>query len=424
MKDSSPFQQLAVPEFLRTFDDLLSPTAELSWFERLLIQRTYDLVVLGHYERDELKAIENTSRVAYKILQDGASRSFEAVVAPFIFNIERVTRSLNRGWRSRRDAFETANSEKRLLALLSFYKTLYEGIMPVLFAPIIVSMAIAGGKRTAKAYKIDQEGKAKLSQLQQIQYEWTSQKKQLAQGLNSHLRNSYSHECYRFLDGDRVELWDIDPRTGNYSWGPLVYTEDMLVEECEALWRNALGVVNAWALFSVNNRKIIDQGKYCDSLPIARDPLRIEEIEDLCKVVLSERGLDIISLEIADEQLILKLRCQLRGVDQDSEMFIQSGDRVRKFIVRMKYYEVPIIEQLMGAFQINRHQIRQEFEFTATVLSVENATSGEVRGHTRQFQKYEGKKLPIISKFRKELLVDTLGSATTWMLDEALPVEV
>ena len=71
MRDSSPFQQLGVPEFLRTFDDLLSPTAELSWFERLLIQRTYELVVLGHYERDQLKAIENTSRVAYKILQDG-----------------------------------------------------------------------------------------------------------------------------------------------------------------------------------------------------------------------------------------------------------------------------------------------------------------------------------------------------------------
>ena len=198
----------------------------------------------------------------------------------------------------------------------------------------------------------------------------------------------------------------------------------MLIEECEALWRNALGVVYAWALFSVNNRKIIDQGKYCDSLPIARDPLRVEEIKDLCKVVLSERGLDIISFEIADEQLILKLRCQLRGVDQDSKMFIQSGHRVRNFIVRMKYYEVPIIEQLMGAFQIMRHQIRQEFEFTATVLSVENTTSGEVRGHTRQFQKYEGKKLPIISEFRKELLVDTLGSATTWMLDEALPEEV
>jgi hypothetical protein len=58
MKDSSPFQQLAVPEFLRTFDDLLSPTAELSWFERLLIQRKYELVILGHYERDELKTIE------------------------------------------------------------------------------------------------------------------------------------------------------------------------------------------------------------------------------------------------------------------------------------------------------------------------------------------------------------------------------
>jgi len=165
MKDTSPFRQLAVPEYLRTFEDLLSPTAELSWFERVLIESTYELVVLGRYERNQLKAIENTSRVAYRILQDGASRSFEAVVAPFVFNIERVTRSLNRGWESRKDAFEEPSGEKRVLAFLSFYKTLYEGIMPVLFAPIIASMAIAGGKKTAKAYRIDQEGKASLSQL-------------------------------------------------------------------------------------------------------------------------------------------------------------------------------------------------------------------------------------------------------------------
>jgi hypothetical protein len=54
-------------------------------------------------------------------------------------------------------------------------------------------MAIAGGKKTAKAYKIDQEGKAKLSQLQQIQYEWTSQKKQLAEGRGA-LRRRYPNE--------------------------------------------------------------------------------------------------------------------------------------------------------------------------------------------------------------------------------------
>ncbi|HEY3305493.1 MAG TPA: hypothetical protein VGL70_18375 [Candidatus Binatia bacterium] len=172
----------------------------------------------------------------------------------------------------------------------------------------------------------------------------------------------------------------------------------MLVEECEALWRNALGIVNAWALFSINNRKIIEQGKYSDSLPIAREPLRTEEIKDFSEVVLSERGLDIISFQFEDEQLILKLRCQLKGVDQDSKMFMQSGHSVRKFIVTMKYHEVTIIEQLMGAFQIIRHQIRQDFEFMATVFSVENANIGEVRGHTRQFQKYEGKKLPSISE--------------------------
>lgn len=97
MNHKSPFRQLAVPEYVRTFQDLLSPTAELSHFERVLIEATYELIVLGRYEGDQLKAIQNTSRVAYKILQDGAFRSFEAVIAPFVFNIERVARLLNRG---------------------------------------------------------------------------------------------------------------------------------------------------------------------------------------------------------------------------------------------------------------------------------------------------------------------------------------
>ena len=77
MKDTSPFRQLAVPEYVRTFQDLLSPTAELSSFERVLIEHTYELVVLGHYEGNQLRAIENTSRVAYQILQDGASTSLK-----------------------------------------------------------------------------------------------------------------------------------------------------------------------------------------------------------------------------------------------------------------------------------------------------------------------------------------------------------
>ncbi len=270
----------------------------------------------------------------------------------------------------------------------------------------------------------DQEGKVSLSQLARVQYEGFFQKKQLEHGLNNHLRNSYAHECYRFLDGGRIKLWDINPRTGDYSWGPLTYTEDMLIEECETLWRNVLGVVNAWILFSVNNRRIIEQGKYSDSFPIVRDPPRMEEIKAYAELVLWHHGLDIISFQFEDEQMILKLRCQLKGADQDSEMFMESGSKVRKFIARMKYYEVPLIEQLIGALQNIRNQIGQDFGYMATVLSVENANIGEVRGHTKQFQEYKGKKLPSISEFRKELLVDTLGRATTWRLDESSPKEV
>ena len=63
MKDKSPFRQLAVSEYLRTFEDLLSSTAELSQFERGLIEGTYELIGLGHYKSDQLKEIETTSSI-------------------------------------------------------------------------------------------------------------------------------------------------------------------------------------------------------------------------------------------------------------------------------------------------------------------------------------------------------------------------
>jgi hypothetical protein len=81
MKDTSPFRQLAVPEYLRMFQDLLSPTAEVSWFEKVLIEGTYELVVLGHYEGDQLKGMENASRVAY--LQNPTGWSFYIIRQTF-----------------------------------------------------------------------------------------------------------------------------------------------------------------------------------------------------------------------------------------------------------------------------------------------------------------------------------------------------
>jgi hypothetical protein len=246
----------------------------------------------------------------------------------------------------------------------------------------------------------------------------------LAQGLNNHLRNSYAHECYCLLDGGRVKLWDINPRTGNYSWGPVTYTEEMIREECETLWRNALGTIYAWALFSINNRKIIDKGNFDATMPIAHDPLRSDEIKDLVEFVVSSRGFDLISCQFQDDQLILKLRCQQKGVDQDSEMLIKSGSSVRKFIIKMKYHECSIIEQLLGSFQTIRYQMRQEFEFMATVIGTDNSKIGELRGHTRLFMQYDGKQLPPVAEFRKGLIVDTVGKATTWMLDKSLPQEI
>ncbi len=420
----SPLRDLAIPEFMRKFGDLLLPTAEISQFERGLIEATYERIVLGQYERDQLKSIENTARVAFRIMHDGAVRDFMAVLGSFLFNIERLARYLNRSSVARKTAMECLDTDERILHLLLFYKTLYESLMSVLFAPLIVAMATFVSKKNQYKYTIDQEGKVSLAQLERIQYEWSSQKKQLAVGLNNHLRNAFAHDCYRIKDSGYIELWDIDPRSGNYSWGPVTYTQETLTNECEALWRNALGLVNAWVLFIMNNRKIIHNGNFDKNMPIAHEPLRNEEIRELANAVLGGRGFEIIDFQFQSNVLFLALRCQSKGIDQNSEMYTKSGARVRKFIIKMKYYKCPAIEQLMGSLQNLRFQMRQEFEFQASILSEDNKEIGKIQGHTNLLKQYEGKKLPPIEEFRKQLTVDSIGSATTWMLDQSLPIEI
>ena len=113
MIDKSPFRRLAVPEFLKIFCDQLKPTAEVTQFERGLIEGTYELIARARYTSDELRAISNTTHVAYKILEQGAVRSFQTVIKHFVFNIERVASALNRSWQSRQDAFEASSFERR-----------------------------------------------------------------------------------------------------------------------------------------------------------------------------------------------------------------------------------------------------------------------------------------------------------------------
>jgi hypothetical protein len=417
-------RRLAVPEFVKMFSDLWTSTAELTLYEAGLIEGNFEMVWLGHYQSDQIKSIENTARVAHNVMQQGAARHFDPVIKQYLFNIERLHRILNRTWKERAEALDERVVEKRIMSLLAFYKALYEGLMPVLFAPIIQSMALLSNKKERKKYLIDRDGKASLAQLESIQYEWSSQKKQLGLGLNNHLRNAFAHERFRLIDSGLIDLWDIMPTTGDYSWGPITYSEPMLKEECEALWRNALGIVYGWVIFSVNNRKIIDQGGYFTHMPIARDPLLADEIKGLAETIFSGRGFKIVSYKFADNQLILGLECHLKGIDQDSEIFVGPGRSARKFIVKMSHSALPIVEQFLGGIQELRHQMNREIEFAAAFVEWPDTKIGEIRGNTDLLKQFDGKKLPPIAEFRKLLAVDTVGDAITWRLDESLPREV
>ena len=127
-------------------------------------------------------------------------------------------------------------------------------------------------------YRLDDDGRVNLSALNRIQHYSRYPKRQLSIGLNSHLRNAYSHDRYRILDGGVVEWWDVDPRTGRFSWGPETWSLAQIEEACETLWRNCLGLCYAYALFSINCRQLIEKTDLFSKVRTAHDPVRAEEL--------------------------------------------------------------------------------------------------------------------------------------------------
>ncbi len=419
MDDAKIIRTIALPEFVKKYSDLIDENAEWTEFEVYLIQSIYEIRFIANYSESEHNTIDRTARITYKIICNGAIKSFEEVLKSYLFNIERLQQSLNYLWEAKTEILNGKNNDTKIKRLLSFYKELYERLMPVLFAPILVSLWLSSKKKSFQ-YKIDQEGKASLAQLKKIQYDWTAQRKQLALGLNEHLRNAYSHENYRINDDGSVEIWDIDPRTGKYSKYPETYTFEQIKAESEDLWKNAIGIINAWILFAINNRKIIDKIRSTNDIPIAFNPLRINDIQNIIEFVATKRGFLLNYFHYEKKELILELCTLPKGIDQNEIVTGFHNKNIRNYSIAVQYCEYRIIEQLLGMLQIISYQIRENFLFTISIISYEKKYKAEIKGHTELFEKYAGKDLPPIEEFRKKLDIDTVGDANMWIRKESL----
>jgi hypothetical protein len=139
------------------------------------------------------------------------------------------------------------DADTRIKKYLEYYKVMYEGLLPLICAPVVHAFATAKHVKD-KAFIPKGDGKVGLNALNKMGKWLIYPENRLAIGLNSHIRNAYAHESYRILDDARLELWDQDPYHPNRSWGPEVWSLDQLAKLCDQLWVNALGITCASAI--------------------------------------------------------------------------------------------------------------------------------------------------------------------------------
>lgn len=351
-------------------------------------------------------------------MQSGSSVSLEPVARAFILNCERVPRLLNRASDTLDAAREVTEPDGRIEAHLRFYQLSYEGVLPALVAPVVVGMGLVAAADPAQ-FRLDSDGRIRLSALSKIKHYSQFPAQQLSIGLNRHLRNASAHQRYRLLDSGRFEFWDVNQRTGKRSWGPEIWTVEQLEEICEQLWRNCLGVVNGLMVFSIQHRSLIDSSGLLETVRPAKDPVRAEEIRGLATRLANTRGFILRDFSYEPGRLKLKLRTQPRGVDQDSKILTSGGGRVRRYTVRMTYCDCSLVEQAVGLLQEIRFHINDDFCFDLKVSRYDAASLGQLVGRTDMIP---AKKTPL-RELRSKFKIDTLIDETIPVLQESLPQE-
>ncbi len=419
MLPESPVRKLALPQFMKQFGDLVSPMAELTPYEYGLIVGTYEVVFVNRYDSGEIKSLRNTARVGFKVMDKGILADFEAVASAFILNNERVPRQMNGTWALLQQARELESVDQKMDACLRLYQMMYEGLAPALLAPVIVGMGVSAGSKPS-LFRLDDDGRVRLSALSQIQYYSQFPSNQLSIGLYPHLRNASAHHRYRFLDGAKMELWDVDPRTGQHSWGPETWSVDKLEEICNRLWRNCLGLTYAFALFSLNHRRVMEQAGTFSRIRPARDPIRAEELRATTSHLARIRGFDVKSFTFSAGNLSMQLLTHHRGVDQDSELFMRGPQGVAKYSVAMHYDDLPLIEQLVGLLQEMGYELERHFAFRVGVTSPDGGNYGVLSGETKVIPE---KRIPL-TELRPRFTEDTIPDINIPVLVEGYPREM
>jgi hypothetical protein len=419
----SPMRMLAMKQFTEMFGDLLGVRASVGDHERVMIEHVYEQMFFQDAEAKGAWA--QRVRAAHHFLDRGALENAMGVAVRFLNAGELIGLALNTAMDSKREAREASGLDPEALIRrkLSYYKDLIEGPYRVLLAPIAYAFA-AVMKNGDADFMPSPDGKAKLSVLPKIERLTVYPQSQLAQGVNTHVRNAYAHSNFRILDHEHVELWDIAParkRKPPKKWGPETWHIEKLDKLADDLEITNFAFVVALAIYAINTRQLIMARGWTRTL--TRPKLTEKELRVSVQHFATELGFKSKSFLFDKGTIRIEFGTNFPGRSQDTKILLGGENYGRQLIQKIEYIDIPVIQQLLGLFQ----RTSVFWEHYGRIVVLVAAPSGEPLGEMSLdpsiIMKLEGPSKLSVKDARKLMITDTLGEATMSVRIEHPPVD-
>jgi hypothetical protein len=418
----SPLVKLALPQFKRTFSDLFSIRATILPFDRVLIEAIFEQIMWFGREKRDYNDFEKTARTSYFFLDQGSQTKYSAVAQEFLKVMEQIVPAYNRSLA----AFNTARSlvkdnlDGQIKDYLDYYKTMYEGLLPTILAPIVYAFASAKHLDN-KRLKPRADGKIDLGALDIVGRWLAYPENRLSIGLNNHVRNAYAHETYKILDGGKVELWDIDPHRPEKKWGPEIWVLDDLIKLCDKLWINALGIICGLILYKLNNWHIIEsRGLFQPTQP---PELRRGELEAALSNICSDLGFNLSCISIIPSKVAIELSTESKGIDQEAKLYLGYRYSVQVYKIPVKYVERKVVVQIVKFLYQLIPYFPKGTEVSIRVVTPKGEVLGDIVIDLETFARLNIKDTEehTVEEIRHTFKLDTIGDSTTYIRIEETP---
>lgn len=414
----NPFEPIAMGELQRNFGDLLSIRADVGDYEYGMVASITGNLLLANIGSSERERFERTVRAAHYYLDQGALKRTRESCEAYMRVADAIPDAMN-DVQEKRDASENLVGDPWIEALLALYKSMTEGLLTVIAAPVVVGFRHIHGIKEP-VFNPKPDGRVDLKAIELME-EWSAVPSNLLkEGLNKHVRNAYAHQRYRILDDDLIEMWDQNPQ-GKLTWGPERWKFDAVEALCDKLQITCMAITLALAIFGINYRKLIIARKWTPA-DIPNRPMRFEALQRLVRAYAEYNSFKVLAFEKHEDELFILLQTERRGIDQTEEYLVGGPGGARGYQKPVNYVQVLVVEGALGLLQRALPDDQGYARYRVQVIDENGTPIGAVAITPTALAKVQGPKGRGIAVDRALAETDTLGDARMWVKVEG-PVQ-